>query len=98
VGPPLAYPQIFRRLLAPVRDNIERNLGALIEAAKARSFYGRDVHEHVLAAAIRRDEAITFLSIKPLHFTSRHVLTPFENAVVAVERRSRRWASKNPPA
>jgi hypothetical protein len=37
------------------------------------------------------------LSIKPLHCPARHVRTPFENTVVAVERRSRHWASKNPP-
>jgi len=33
---PFVNPQIFRRLFAPVLDNFETDLGALIEAAEAQ--------------------------------------------------------------
>jgi hypothetical protein len=37
---------------------------------------GRNMDENVLAAAIRRDEAITLLAVKPFHCPTRHVALP----------------------
>ena len=42
-------PQIFCALFAPVRDDIERHLGAFAQIAQAGLFDCRDVDEHVLA-------------------------------------------------
>jgi len=73
----LLHPQIFRRLFAPVRDDVERNLVALAQVVKPGPLDGRDVNEHVLAStAVRLDEAITLGCVKPLHCASRHVRTP----------------------
>src|SRR6266436_5967355 len=52
----LTSPQIFRRFLAAVRDDIERHLGAIRQAVQAGLLDGRDMDEHVLAAGVRRDE------------------------------------------
>jgi hypothetical protein len=56
---PSLHPQIFRTFLATVRDNIERDLRALGQRAEARFFDSRNMDEDVLAAAVRRDEAIS---------------------------------------
>ena len=44
--------------------DVERHLLALVQRAQARRFHGRDVDEHVLVAAVRRDEAKTLGGIK----------------------------------
>ena len=72
----LLHPQIFRRFLAAVRDDIERHLGAIRQAVQAGLLDGRNMDENVLAAAIRRDEAITLLAVKPFHCPARHVALP----------------------
>jgi hypothetical protein len=69
----LLHPQIFRRFLAAVRDDIERHLGAIRQTVQAGLLDGRNMDENVLAAAIRRDEAITLLAVKPFHCSTRHV-------------------------
>jgi hypothetical protein len=69
----LADPQVFRRRLALVRDFVIAHLGTLIEAAKARSFDGRDMDENVLAAVVRLNEAVALGRVEPLHCTHRHV-------------------------
>jgi hypothetical protein len=68
--------KVFRRFLAAVRDNIKRDLGALTQIAHPRLLNGRDMDEHVLAASVRLDKAVTLGRIKPLHCSSRHVLSP----------------------
>jgi hypothetical protein len=66
-------PQILRRGPTPIRDKLEFDRLPLIETSEASAFYRWDVNEHVLAAALRLDEAVTLLRIKPLHGTCRHV-------------------------
>ena len=72
----LLHPQIFRRFLAAVRADIERHLDAIRQAVQAGLLDGRNMDENVLAAAIRRDEAITLLAVKPFHCPTRHVALP----------------------
>src|ERR1700744_5307957 len=43
------------------------------QIAKASLLYRRDVDKHILAAAIRLDEAVTLRRVEPLHRTHRHV-------------------------
>jgi hypothetical protein len=74
----LANPQIFRRFLATVGDDVKRDLGALDQRAEACLLDGRDMDEYVLAAGVRRDEPITLLPVKQLDRTYRHVRTPFK--------------------
>jgi hypothetical protein len=52
------------------------HLGALIETAQAGSFYGRDVHKHVLAAVVGLNKSVPLSRVKPLHCTRCHVSTP----------------------
>jgi hypothetical protein len=50
-------------------------------------FDGRNMDENVLAAAIRCDEAITLLAVKPFHCPTSHVALPLAITIAAVERR-----------
>jgi hypothetical protein len=45
----------------------------LIETAETGSFDGRDVDEHIFAAALRLNEPISLLRVEPLHGTFRHI-------------------------
>jgi hypothetical protein len=65
--------QIFCRFLAAVGDDVVADLGALGERAEASVLNGRDVYEHVLAAAIRLDEAVALGGVKPFHWACSHV-------------------------
>ena len=57
-GSILLHPQIFRRLFAPVRDDVERDLVALAHFTQPGPLDRGDVNEHVLAStAVRLDEA-----------------------------------------
>jgi hypothetical protein len=85
-GRPLANPQIFCRLFAPVLDNVECDLRALGQRAEARFFDRRDMDEDVLAAAIGLNEPVPLSRVEPLHCTSRHVLTPPLKAATTLER------------
>ena len=53
-------------------DDVELDLLALREAAEAVGLDGRVVAEHVLAAAILRDEAEALRVVEPLHRSSCH--------------------------
>src|SRR5258707_2744551 len=70
------------------------DLGPLIEAAEARSLYCRDMHKHVLAAAVGLNKPIPLGGIEPLHSTCRHVSHSFAITIATVELRSRHWARK----
>src|ERR1700761_778119 len=72
----LANSQIFRRRFAAVVLLFVAHLGALIEAAEAGPFHGRDVHKHVLAAVVGLNKSVTLGRVKPLDSTCRHVRTP----------------------
>src|SRR5262249_7745347 len=45
----------------------------LRERAEPVGLHRRVVHEHVLAAVVRRDEAVPLRVVEPLHFAARHV-------------------------
>jgi hypothetical protein len=68
--------QISRRFLAAVADDVVADLGTLIEAAQAGLLDGRDMDEHILAAAVGLNKSEPLLRIEPLHCARRHVRTP----------------------
>src|ERR1700738_2004275 len=65
--------QIFRRLLAPVRHNIEGDLVAFAKVTQTSLFDCRNMHENVLAAGVWLNEAKTLSRVEPLHGTVCHV-------------------------
>ena len=56
----------------PIGDNLIRDLLSLAEAAHPGALDGADVHENILAAVIRLDEAKAFLVVEPLYGSLRH--------------------------
>jgi hypothetical protein len=60
---------------AAVELQFEVQLLALMKRRQARSFYGRDVHEHVVAAVFGLDEAKAFWGAEPLYGTGLHSFT-----------------------
>jgi len=62
-----ANPRGFRPLSA--LDKIDKDGLSFSEARDPGSFESRDVDEHVLAAAVPRDEAVALLGVEPLHRT-----------------------------
>ena len=50
----------------------ERNLLTVIQTRKAGPLDGRDVYEHVGAAIVRSDEAVTLGAIEPFDAAVRH--------------------------
>src|SRR5688572_14436586 len=66
--------------LAAVGDHFVFDLRAFIERAQAGLLDRRDVQKHVLAAAVRLDEAITLGRVEPLNSTSSHdILSDTDN-------------------
>jgi hypothetical protein len=59
----------FWSLAAFIWLGLERNPHSLVEFSDSRSLNGRNVHEHVIAAGIRLDEAVALLGIVELHGT-----------------------------
>src|SRR4029079_13643850 len=55
------------------RGDVEGNLLVFLQALEARTLDCGEVREHVLAAAIRGDEAKTFRIVKPLDGSGCHV-------------------------
>ena len=66
--------QIIRRGLASlsVCDQVKSNFLSLVEAVETGALNGADVHEHILAAIVRLDEAKAFLAVEPLYGSLRH--------------------------
>ena len=58
--------------LAAARGDLVANLGTFVQRAKARSLDCGNVHEHILAAAVRLNETVSFGRVKPLR-SSSHV-------------------------
>ena len=76
-GQALAQPQIFRRFLTAILDNIEGYLRALGQRTEARPFHRRDMDEYVFAStAVWLNEAVTLGRIEPLYCSARHVALP----------------------
>jgi len=72
----LFHLDVFRSFLALVSYELVFDYCALIERAQARSLHGGDMHEHIFAAALRRNEAISLSRIEPLHGTCCHNHSP----------------------
>ena len=68
--------EVLRALFAAVRDDFVAYLGALVQVREARFLYRGDMDEHVLAAALRLNEAIALLPVEPLHSTCSHLDLP----------------------
>src|SRR5260370_1609753 len=68
--------QIFCRGLArpSISNNVEGDLLSFVKAVHPGALDRADVHEDILAAVIRLDEAEAFLAVEPLHASSRHML------------------------
>ncbi len=70
---------VSRRLAGPaIGDDFVADLLAFVEIAHSGALDRTDVHEHVLAAVIRLNEAKTFLAVKPLHGSRGHGSPFFE--------------------
>jgi small subunit ribosomal protein S21 len=84
--------QIVRRGLAcpSIGDNVESDLLSLVEDTHASAFDRADVHEDILAAIIRLNEAEAFLVVEPLHGPFCHIALLFRYVCnVAARQRSR---------
>jgi len=76
-------PQVPRRGFTPIRDQLEFDRLSLIETSETSAVHCRDVNEHVLAAALRLDEAVTLGRIEPFHGTCGH-LSLLRSSIAAV--------------
>jgi hypothetical protein len=73
----LLHFDVFRRFLALVGNEFVFDYCAFIEGGQARPLNGGDMHEHIFAAALRLNEAISLSRIEPLHCTCWHYQSPF---------------------
>src|ERR1043166_7475735 len=75
---------VGRRLArAAVRHDLVGDLLAFTQRTEAGALNGRDVHEHIVAAVIRLDEAIALGCVKPLHGSHAHGGSPFSEKIVS---------------
>src|SRR5271154_7459982 len=68
--------KVSGRLLAAVGDDVIGDLGVIRQAVETGLLDRRDMDEHVLAAAVRLNEAVTLLPIEPLYRPARHNVPP----------------------
>jgi hypothetical protein len=68
--------KILRRRFSTVAYDLKLDLLAFIERGQTRPLHSRNVHKHILPAALRLDESIAFGRIKPLHSPGRHQSSP----------------------
>src|SRR5689334_8670845 len=94
--PRLLHLEVFRRFLAPVGNDLVFDGRAFVERAQARPLHGRDMHEHVLAAGLGLNEAVSFGRVEPLHGTCRHCRSPMFTSKPATIRKSA--SQRYPPA
>jgi len=66
--------EVVRRGLASLSicNKVKSNLLSLVEAVETGALNGADVHEDILAAIVRLDEAKAFLAVEPLYGSLRH--------------------------
>jgi len=69
--------------------DLKGNVLAFFEGAEAATYDTGEVHENVLSAVLRRNEAVALLCVKPFHFTF-HLACPLyvENVRPAVRAES----------
>jgi hypothetical protein len=69
--------QIGRRFLAgaPIGFNFVRDFLPILQAAQACPLDRADVHENILAAIVRLNEAITLRLVEPFYSASRHLVS-----------------------
>src|SRR5262245_4848186 len=67
--------QVGGGALAALGGHVVADLLALDQLAEAGALDGTDVHEHILGAVGRHDEAKTLRGVEPLHSTSSHSLS-----------------------
>src|SRR5471032_3291470 len=65
--------EIHSRVLAAILLNFVGDLLAFIEAVQTSALNGADVHEHILATAVRLNETETLGGVEPLNRTCSHV-------------------------
>src|SRR6266852_5263625 len=68
--------KILRRRFSAVAYDLELDLLAFIERGQTRLLHSRNVHKHILPAALRLDESVAFGRIQPLHSPGRHQSSP----------------------
>ena len=66
-------PDVFRLGSLLALGDVELDLLPFLQAAVATTSDRAEMHEHVLAAAVDRDEAIAFVAVEPLHSALRHL-------------------------
>jgi hypothetical protein len=64
--------QIAGGLFAALGHDFEADLLALVQRTHASPLNCRDVHEHILRAIVRLNEAVALLSIEKFHSSDRH--------------------------
>jgi len=64
--------EISSGLLAALGHDFEADLLALVQRAHTGTLNCRDVHEHILRAIVRLNEAVALLSIEKFHSSDRH--------------------------
>jgi hypothetical protein len=67
---------------ATIGHDFVADLLAFTQRTKTGTFDSADVHEHVIAAVIRLDEAIALGCVKPLHGSHAHGGSPFSDIQV----------------
>src|SRR5688572_6754104 len=58
--------------LAALGDELVADFLRFVEGRQTSAFDGADMHEHILRAVIRLDEAEALLGIEPFNFAGRH--------------------------
>ena len=67
---PLPCLDVFGRFLAPVGRYFIFDHNALTKRTQARALDSGDMHEHILAAALRLNETVSLGRVEPFHSTS----------------------------
>jgi hypothetical protein len=74
----LNHLEISSGLLAALGYDFEADLLALVQRTHAGALHCSDVHEHILRAIVRLNEAVALLGIEKLHSSDRHQVFPFK--------------------
>ena len=68
--------EIFRGLFAAIGNDFVLNVLTFVERAQPGPLHSGDVNEHILAAALRLDKAVTLCRVEPLHSACSHYQSP----------------------